>query len=81
MLSCYQNDTRVDNDKIDDNVISYDAKSMSRKGNVKGKLCQVLYDTGSEITLMSYDFFLKLNLEDKSLSRAKVLLLVISRLR
>ena len=47
------------------NIISYDAQSMAREGSINGKSCKVLFDTGSEITLISQELFQTLNLDNK----------------
>ena len=43
-------------------TVKYNPESMSCKGYVYGKSCNILFDTGSEITLMTKRYFDSLNL-------------------
>ena len=45
-----------------EHTINYDSNSMSYKGHVNGKSCNIIFDTGSEITLMTKRYFDSLNL-------------------
>ena len=45
-----------------EHTINYAPNSMSCKGHVNGKSCNILFDTGSEITLMTKRYFDSLNL-------------------
>ena len=42
--------------------IHYDSETMSYNAHIKGKHCNILFDTGSEVTLMTKRYFDSLNL-------------------
>ena len=45
-----------------EHIINYNPKTMSSNAHINGKVCKILFDTGSEVTLMTKRYFDSLNL-------------------